>query len=97
MLPDITFVGSSIEAPSATMTLYPLANSGSGYNDPLSVGGTAEGVVQRTSTYVIDQYTEQLNTRVRGRQAALKIESDGVGVQWQLGFPRIDMRPDGRR
>lgn len=97
MLPDITFVGSSIEAPSATMTLYPLANSGSGYNDPLSVGSVATGVVQRSSTYIIDEYTEQLNIRVRGRQAALKIESDGSGVQWQLGFPRIDMRPDGRR
>ena len=26
-----------------------------------------------------------------------KIASDGIGVQWQLGTPRIDARPSGRR
>ena len=28
---------------------------------------------------------------------ALKVSSDTVGTQWQLGVPRIDIRPDGRR
>jgi len=35
--------------------------------------------------------------RIRGRQMAFKVSSDELGVQWQLGVPRIDIRPDGRR
>jgi hypothetical protein len=28
---------------------------------------------------------------------SFRIESNGLGVAWQLGSPRIDIRPDGRR
>ena len=97
MLPDLRFDGSTAGSPSVTMTLLPLANSGSGYNSPASEGGTNTATVTRTSVIPIEQYTGQVYTRVRGRQLAIKVESDGEGVQWQLGTPRIDMRPDGRR
>jgi len=97
MLPDVTFTGSTSDAPAATISLLPLANSGSGYNNPTSEGGSNAGTVTRTTTIPVEQYTGQVNTRVRGRQLAFKIESDGLGVQWQLGVPRIDIRPDGRR
>ena len=50
-----------------------------------------------TSTAIIDQYTNQVFVRARGRQMSFKIESNGIGVQWQLGSPRIDLRPSGRR
>ena len=50
-----------------------------------------------TSTAVIDQYTNQVFVRARGRQMSFKIESDGIGVQWQLGSPRVDLKPSGRR
>ena len=103
MLPDLTFNGSTDGAtPSLTMQLLPLQNSGSGYNNPKSIGGTsasAEGVVTATQTYPIDldTYNGQLNIRVRARQMAMKISSNTLGTQWQLGAPRIDIRPDGRR
>jgi hypothetical protein len=97
VLPDMTFAGSTAESPAATMTLLPLANSGAGYNSPLSEGGVNSAAVTRTATLPIEQYTGQINTRVRGRQLAVKIESNALGVQWQLGTPRIDIRPDGRR
>jgi hypothetical protein len=97
VLPDMTFSGSTAESPAATMTLLPLANSGAGYNSPLSEGGVNSAAVTRTATLPIEQYTGQINTRVRGRQLAVKIESNALGVQWQLGTPRIDIRPDGRR
>ena len=103
MLPDLTFNGSTDGAtPSLTMQLLPLQNSGSGFNNPKSVGGTsasAEGVVTATQTYPIDldTYNGQLNIRVRARQMAMKISSNTLGTQWQLGAPRIDIRQDGRR
>lgn len=97
VLPDITFDGSTADAPQATLTLLPLANSGSGYNSPMSEGGSNNGTITRTATVPVEAYTEQLNIRIRGRQLAMKIESDALGVQWQLGVPRLDMRPDGRR
>jgi hypothetical protein len=97
VLPDIEFTGSTSAAPEAVMTLFPLANSGSGYNNPASQGGSNTGTVTRSAVLPVEQYTGQLNTRVRGRQMSVKVESTAAGVTWQLGTPRIDMRPDGRR
>ena len=103
MLPDLTFNGSTDgTTPSLTMQLLPLQNSGSGFNNPKSVGGTsssAEGTVTATQTYPIDldTYNGQLNIRVRARQMAMKISSNTLGTQWQMGAPRIDIRQDGRR
>lgn len=97
VLPDMTFDGSTASSPAATMTFYPLKNSGSGYTSPTSAGGTSSGTITRTATVPVEAFTEQINTRVRGRQLAVKVSSDAVGVQWQLGSPRLDMRPDGRR
>ena len=97
ILPDIRFDGSTTGSPSATMTLLPLANSGSGYNSPTSQGGSNSRAITRTAVLPVEEYTGQIYTRVRGRQLAIKVESDGEGVTWQLGAPRIDMRPDGRR
>lgn len=97
LVPDITFGGSSAVSPSVVMTLKPLKFSGSGYNDPLSVGGESAGTVTRSSSVPIETYTEQVFIRVRGRQMVLRVESDGVGVMWQLGVPRVQLRTDGRR
>ena len=104
IVPDLTFRGSSTtgETPQITMYLLPLQNSGSGYNDPVesgnqSVGGVSYANVDRVGTYTVDQFTGQVYTRVRGRQMALKIYSNRIGTTWQLGAPRIDIRPDGRR
>ena len=104
IVPDLTFRGSSTTGttPQVTMYLLPLQNSGSGYNDPVesgnqSVGGVSYANVDRVGTYTVDQFTGQIYTRVRGRQMALKILSNQIGTTWQLGAPRIDIRPDGRR
>ena len=97
ILPDMTFVGSTADAPSATMTILPLENSGSGYYNPLSVGGNSTATITRITTVPIEEFTGQVFVRIRGRQIAVKIESTGLGVTWKLGKPRLDIRPDGRR
>ena len=103
MLPDITFRGSSAANPAATMYLLPLANSGSGYNNNTStnsdqsVASQSSAAITRTGTYPVEQFTGQVYTRVRGRQLSIKVESTALGVQWQLGAPRLDLRSDGRR
>ena len=97
VLPDVTFRGSNAASPSATLTLLPLQNSGSGYNNPTSLGGSDNGVVTRTATVPIEAFTGQVNIRVRGRQMSIKMASNAVGVQWQMGAPRLDIRPDGRK
>ena len=96
ILPDITFSGSNTNNPQVTMSLIPMMNSGSGYNSPQSLGGSSSATVARTSTAVIEQFTGQVYVRVRGRQMIFKIESTDLGSSWQLGAPRIDIRPDGR-
>jgi hypothetical protein len=97
LIPDITFRGSTAANPQVTMTLQPAQNSGSGYNVPESVGGNSNAPVVRTATVPIEQFTGQVLIRVRGRQMSFKVQSADLGVQWQLGAPRIDIKPDGRR
>lgn len=97
VLPDITFNGSTAESPAVVMTLLPLKNSGSGYNNPLSVGGDADAAIVRSAVIPVEEFTGQVYTRVRGRQMSVKVESTALGVAWQLGAPRLDVRPDGRR
>ena len=97
ILPDVTFDGSTAESPSLTMELLPLQSSGSGYNSPLSEGGSNSAAVTRSAIVPVEAFTDQVYTRVRGRQLSIKIESGDVGVTWQLGAPRLDIRPDGRR
>jgi hypothetical protein len=96
VLPDLTFEDSTNSpagaVPTVTMTLYGLANSGSG------VTSSAGQPVAKSSTYVItEQFTGMIFTRMRGRQMIFKIESNQINTAWQLGAPRIDIRPDGRR
>jgi hypothetical protein len=97
VLPDITFRGSTASNPSVVMTLKPMQNSGSGYNNPESVGGINQAQVARSAIIPIEAFTGQINTRVRGRQLVMEVRSTDLDVQWQLGSPRIDIRPDGRR
>jgi len=103
VLPDMTFEGSTAESPSATMYLLPLKNSGSGYTvDPAtnanhSVANESFATITRIAALPVEEFTGQIFTRVRGRQMSIKVESTGLGVNWQLGAPRIDMRQDGRR
>jgi len=97
MLPDVNFTGSTTTNPTITLTLLPLQNSGSGYNNPASQGGTNTGTVVRSASIPVDQFTGQVNTRVRGRQMSLEARSTAIGTQWQLGATRIDIRPDGRK
>ncbi len=97
LIPDITFRGSTAASPQVTMTLQPAQNSGSGYNVPESVGGSSNAAVVRSAVVPIEQFTGQVLIRVRGRQMSFKVQSANLGVQWQLGAPRIDIKPDGRR
>jgi len=96
VLPDLTFRGSSAASPSGVLTFYPLKNSGSGYNSPASEGGDSAATVTRTATVPIEEFTGQVYVRLRARQLAMKFESTGLGVNWQLGAMRIDLQHDGK-
>ena len=41
--------------------------------------------------------TTKVNTRIRGRQVAVRISSDATGDKWRYGTMRLDIRPDGMR
>lgn len=97
VLPDVTFEGSTADTPAISMTFTPLINAGSGYTTPASTGGNSSTAVTRSDTVPIETFTGQAYLRVRGRQMVVKVESTAEGVAWQLGSPRFDMRPDGRR
>jgi hypothetical protein len=97
ILPDVNFNGSNVNAPQVTMTVKPRRNSGTPYgasNSPTVVSADNYGTI---GVYNIQEFTGQVYTRLRGRQLAFRIESNTLGVSWQLGSPRIDIRNDGRR
>ena len=100
MLPDVSFAGSTVNDPQLFMQLKPRQNSGAPYNTTtIDTVVSADNFDPTTGAryYTIESYTGQVYTRLRGRQMAFKISSTGIGVNWQLGVPRIDIRPDGRR
>jgi len=93
-IPDLTFRESTAESPKAVFTVKTRNYPGGAYlqSDTKNVTRSAAA----TST-VVEQFTDQINLRVRGRSFALKVESTDTGVAWRLGSPRLDVKPDGRR
>ena len=94
LIPDITFRNSTNTSPSASFTLQTRAGPGSPYaqNDPSTITRTAA-----ETTTTVEQFTDLVHVRLRGRSFALKVSSSDVASGWRLGSPRVDVRPDGRR
>jgi hypothetical protein len=97
LLPDINFNGSTQNQPSVTMTLRPRQNSGAPYGFADNPAVVSNDNYSLSRQYAIQQFTGQVYTRLRARQMAFRIESNTLGVTWQLGTPRIDIKQDGRR
>jgi hypothetical protein len=97
IIPDLTFDGSNVNQPSAMFTVLPRANSGAPYGNSNNPEVVSTQNYQNQRTYAIQEFTQQVYVRIRGRQMAFKVSSSELGVQWQLGATRIDIRPDGRR
>ena len=89
IIPDVDFSGSEGTEPTVKLTVKPR-------NFPGNKSGVNE-VDQKVIETDVNVYTEQVFLRARARQMGFKISSDNLGTKWQLGSPRIDGRPDGRR
>jgi hypothetical protein len=90
ILPDIQFDGSTATSPEVTLTVRPRNFPGSAFS---SDAADTQRVIETT----VGTYTDQVFMRARARQMAFKVRSESLGVQWQLGAPRLDARQDGRR
>jgi hypothetical protein len=90
IIPDVSFNGSTVASPEATLTVIPRNFPG---GSAQSDAADSQRVIQTTA----NQYTDQVFMRARARQMAFKIRSENLGVQWQLGAPRLDARQDGSR
>jgi len=92
VIPDLTFTGSTaISSPQATFTLKARNFPGEDF------GNTAAGTTSRTAVSPVEEYTNKLDLRVRGRSFAVRVESNALESKWKLGSPRVDIRQDGRR
>jgi hypothetical protein len=103
ILPDVTFngsdtTGSTVTNPYVTFTVRPRRNPGAPYGASTSpeVASAPSQTYAGETSYNVQEFTEVIYSRVRGREMAFRVESNSVGTQWQLGVPRIDLRPDGR-
>jgi len=97
ILPDVNFNGSNTNNPYVTMQVKPRRNSGTPYGAADSPEVISADNFTNEPVYTVQEFTGQVYTRLRGRQMAFRITSDSLGVAWQLGSPRIDIRNDGRR
>ncbi len=97
MLPDVNFTGSTVNAPQVNIQLLPRYNLGTAYGNGANPAVISANNYTNIPEYTVQQFTGQVMTRVRGREMSFKISSNQLGVAWQLGVPRIDVRSDGRR
>ena len=104
VIPDVDFTASETSNPVTGATLVPAVDMAvavtkfpGAATQTTDVAGTTltRGVTTATST--IDQYTDQVFIRARGRQMSFRISSNTLGTQWQLGDTRVDAKPDGMR
>ena len=104
VIPDVDFTTSETSNPVTGATVVPAVDMaiavtkfpGAATSTTDVAGATlTRGVTTATAT--INQYTNQVFIRARGRQMNFKISSDTVGTQWQLGDTRVDAKPDGLR
>ncbi len=91
MIPDLTFRDSTNQTPQATMTLKARNFPGGAYLQSNSKN------VEKTATVPVEQFTDQVHVRLRGRSFAFKIQTTETGTTWRLGSPRVDVQPDGMR
>jgi len=91
VIPDITFNGSTSVNPDVSFTMKSKNNPGANFNQ------TTENTTQRSATTPVEQFTQKLDYRLRGRSFALRIDSTSLGTKYKLGTPRVDVRVDGRR
>lgn len=92
IIPDLTFNGSTnLSSPQATFTLKTRDFPGQSFSDD------SAGTVTRTASSPVENFTNQLYMRARGRSFAMRVESEALGARWKLGSPRIDIREDGKR
>lgn len=100
MVPDVTFDGSTTGTPAyptVNMALVPKQNPGAPFNTAPDPAVISDQSYAQRYTYKVQEFTEIVYTRVRGRQLSFRISSDTGGTAWQLGVPTIDIRKDGRR
>ena len=91
VIPDITFNGSTSVTPDVSFTMKSRNNPGANFNQ------TTENTTQRSATTPVEQFTQKLDYRLRGRSFSLRIDSTSLGTKYKLGTPRVDVREDGRR
>jgi hypothetical protein len=91
IIPDMTFRDSTNGTPTATMTLKVRNFPGAAYSN------SNAAVVEKTASIPVEQFTDQVHVRLRGRSFAFRIDSTDTGVAWRLGSPRVEVQPDGMR
>ena len=91
VIPDITFNGSTSATPDVSFTMKTRDFPGDTFDQ------TTSSTTQRTATSPVEQFTEKLDYRLRGRSFSLRVDSTSLGTKYKLGSPRVDIRQDGRR
>ncbi len=91
IIPDVDFDASTAAVPTVTLTVKARNTPGANFAQ------TNARSVSQTAVVPFSQFTEMVWVRLRGRQISFRVESNDVGVTWQLGTPRIGVREDGGR
>jgi len=91
IIPDVTFENSTAASPNVVFTTKVRDFPGGNYD------AEDAATVTRSATTPVEQFTNQVHLRLRGRSFALRVASSDTETQWRLGSPRLDVRPDGRR
>ena len=91
VIPDLTFRNSTSASPTATFTIKARNFPGDNF-----ISSDANAVT-KTASIPVEQFTDQVFIRMRGRSMSIRIESSQTNTSWRLGDPRLDVRTDGKR
>tara|TARA_R110002124_G_scaffold70231_2_gene188420 strand:- start:106 stop:2043 length:1938 start_codon:yes stop_codon:yes gene_type:complete len=91
LIPDVTFRNSTQTTPSLTMDIQMKDYPGADYSS------TGSASIVKSTSLPVEQFTNYINTRLRGRSFSMKVVSNQSGTTWRLGTPRLELRPDGKR
>jgi hypothetical protein len=91
VIPDLTFRNSTAANPTATFTIKARNFPGDNF-----ISSDANAVT-KTASIPVEQFTDQVFIRMRGRSMSIRVESNQTNTSWRLGDPRLDVRSDGRR
>lgn len=95
--PDVSFEGSLVDKPAVRFELDTRSAPGYPYRGTQTNDVASDHNYAMQTRFLVQEGTPEIYLRLRGQQVRFTVDCDHLGVAWQLGVIRMDVRPNGRK